>query len=382
MAAPTNNTGRLSFAAAVRQHLPNAKESKEEENLADLLNGKLKISSGFDMKRVHIIQQAHKDDIHGIISVGNDFITGSKDGSLKRWSFKGTTPTCKVIDNPPYIDYRNWITALAPLSNGCWLSATRNGNVTYWNENGGYQDLDVRHGPFPTDPKCKQRNTNRINCLAHFEFDHYQAPQFIAGWPTQFTVHSLNQRLKYIHTCVNDWVYVVEPIDAFNLLVVTGCRLDLYARRTFRDPWFLSQRYIQEDKSVRVNVRPFISALTKIKHQTALYGLAVFDGSVQLYDIEKKAVIFRGDEHQNRVWTIENVRRDCFASCADDGFVKLWDLRQKSAVQTKRDIEGISARVSIIKMIDENHLLSGACPDDVYHTTTKAQLSIWDLRKE
>ena len=37
-----------------------------------------------------IIKNAHDDDIHGLISLSNtDFVSGSKDQSLKRWTAEG-----------------------------------------------------------------------------------------------------------------------------------------------------------------------------------------------------------------------------------------------------------------------------------------------------
>jgi WD40 repeat protein len=110
--------------------------------------------------------------------------------------------------------------------------------------------------------------------------------------------------------------------------------------------------------------------------------VAVFDGSVRVVDLEKRKTTFHGTEHKNRVWTIENTNPACFASCADDGYIKLWDIRiPPKSTFTIRDNEKEKARVSVLLQLDNNQLVSGSCPDDVRNTHNKAQFSFWDIRR-
>lgn len=331
--------------------------------------------------RVKVITNVHQDDIHGIIKLADQtFITGSKDGSLKKWDLNGDL--IQVISNPGHIDYRNWITALAPLNEESWLSGTRNGNTYLWNNKGEcIADLKTRHGPYPaTNLRCKQRNVHRVNCLASFNFSN--SGLFLMGWPTQFSIHSAetSKRLSYTYTSETDWVYAIHPLSRNSLLVVTGCNFENWqiensARNSSR--WQCKASLV---KNEQVYPRPFISAATPLQNADNLYGIAVFDGSVRVIDIQTQETVFRKTEHQKRVWTIENITRSCFASCADDGFIKFWDIRCAKSLFTKLDNTTTSARVSILMLLKDNLLLSGSCPDDVRRARSKAQFSFWDTR--
>lgn len=337
----------------------------------------------FSCGRIKTIRGVHQDDIHGIIKLSDQtLITGSKDGSLKKWDLDGNL--LKVVFDPGVINYKNWITALAPLNEEQWITGTRNGNTYLYNRSGKFiRDLNVEPGPYSQNSlSCKQRNVRRINCLASLS-KFFETPMFFAGWPTQFTLHSAKmlRRIGHANTSSTDWVYAVQPISKESLLVVTGCRLEIW-----KDPgdeevrWKLQSSLVQEEK---VRPRPFISAITSLENADTSYGLAVFDGSVRVVDIFSGQTTYRKQEHQNRVWTIENISRNCFASCGDDGLIKLWDIRTKGgSVFTMRDNSDCAARVSILLLLNDNVLLSGSCPDDVKRSRSKAQFSFWDIRKK
>lgn len=347
-----------------------------------------------DLRRIKVIKNVHRDDIHCIIKLCDQtFVTGSKDGSLKKWGFDGklikiisnievnqTNPLSNSNSNT--IDYTKWVTAIAAVNDQYWMSGTRDGHVHLWNNSGTFlKDLKAEHAPFPgqNNPLCKNRNVHRVNCLSSYE-KYVNKPFVFAGWATQFTLHSYEQcrRLKYTYTSSNDWVYAVQPINQRSLLVVTGCRLDLWGLSANYN-WELKSYLIREDRTL--NLRPYISAITPLMDTDSMYGLAVFDGSVRIYDLEAQKTIFHGQEHQKRVWTVENITSHCFASCADDGYIKLWDTRQPSnSICTLLDNEELSARVSVLLSLNNNQFLSGSCPDDVKKSATKAQFSFWDIR--
>ncbi len=80
--------------------------------------------------------------------------------------------------------------------------------------------------------------------------------------------------------------------------------------------------------------------------------------------------------------TQENIRPSCFASCGDDGYIKIWDPRLGTrSIYTNLDNANEKARVSVLKLTKENELLSGSCPDNVKKAQDKAQFSFWELRK-
>ncbi len=344
----------------------------------------------FDLRRVKVVHNVHLDDIHSITRLHDQtFITGSKDGSLKKWKFDGTL--ARELYNPQAIDYKKWVTASAAINDKYWISGNREGAVHLW-DNAGNCLKDLQAEPFVGDsdhsPKCKERNANRVHCLTSFE-SYLGKPFFFAGWPKQFTVHSYDEcrRLGYTFTSGNDWVYAIQPVDKRALLVITGCRLDMYTYDLQRRRWFHHHPLITEKE--RIYPRPYLSAITPLRGNPGKYGLAVFDRSVRVIDIESSKITFSAEEHnpqhlelKDRVWTIENIRPHCFASCGDDGFIKLWDIRRApKSIFTIRDNEEKPARVSILMQIDDNQLLSGSCPDDVRHTANKARFSFWDIRR-
>ncbi len=330
-----------------------------------------------------IVPNVHQDDIHGCLRLPDQtFISGSKDGSLKKWDLNGKW-ICNVY-LPPKINYYSWITALAPLGRDYWLSGTRDGYVDYWNVE-GFLEKNLQTPPrnLPNDHKCKERNVQRINCLAdltHFTPDTYT---FLAGRPTRFSLHSLkDQGLKrHCETSKNDWVYCIHPLSANSFLVVTGTNLDIWKSAHLshweKDPLITEPYQKPTDPN---EVRPFISAVTPLDGNS--FGLAVFDGSVRVYDLARKILLSKSVEHKKRVWTVENLRPHMVASCGDDGYIKLWDLRQmKHSTATLQDNLKEKARVSVLLSINEETLMSGSCPDEVRISKEKAQFSFWDLRK-
>lgn len=333
-----------------------------------------------DLCKTKIVINVHQDDIHGLVKLPNGtFASGSKDGSLKIWKADGTLS--KVVYDPQKIDYTQWITAVAVVNDICWMSGSRDGYAQLWDIE-GKKIRDINITPNVSNAyKCKDRNSNRINCLTSYE--NISGKNFIfAGWPTQFTLHNYktDKRWNYSYTSQNDWVYAVEPINKTALLVITGCKLELWEQNLNNFGWHKTSTFIEEDKNVYP--RPYISSITPLKNNKGKYGLAVFDGSIQVFDVENKKTIFEGCEHKDRVWTVENTQPSCIASCADDGLIKLWDTRQRpksivTVIDNKRD----KSRVSVLLQLTDNQLLSGSCPDNVKKTKDKAQFSFWDLRK-
>ncbi len=335
------------------------------------------------LKFVKVVQYVHEDDIHCITRLADKtFITGSKDGALKKWTLDGEL--VRIIEDPKLIDYTKWVTAITTFDDYSWICGRRNGGATLWNNKGtNFTQLNTEHAPFPKDrtPLCKQRNIHRINCLSSFEKTTGKS-FFFAGWATQFTLHDAKtqKRLKYTYTSHNDWVYAIQPLTHDSLLVVTGCRLDLWSLKPGSYEWGLKEELIVEDKTLPQ--RPYISAISPLEENPGKYGVAVFDGSVRVYDLSAKATIYKGTEHVNRVWTVENIAPHCFASCGDDGFVKLWDLRQppKSIGSLKGNIYEKS-RVSVLLRINDNQLMGASCPDSPKQSRTKAQFTYWDIRQ-
>lgn len=326
--------------------------------------------------KIREVKNVHQDDIHAILPLSDHtFVTGSKDGALKKWDLNGKL--VKVIYDSRQINYKSWITALSSLGEGQWLSGTRDGYIHRWDAAG--EELQEVRAPARDvqERKCKERNWQRVNCLADFTLGQPRQ-KFLAGWPTQFSIHPAPrfQSIGGVKTSENDWVYAVHPLRERSVLVVTGGQLDLLEGEGAE---WRSSRLVKEGGKMN-GQRPFISAITPLGSDQ--FGLSIFNGWIAVYNLETKKMVMSAREHTKRVWTIEPVGRSCFASCADDGLIKLWDIRvSKNSFATMQDRPEEPSRVSVLLSPNEHTLISGSCPDAVMESDTKATLSFWDLRR-
>ncbi len=329
-------------------------------------------------KKLLIVKNAHQDDIHAMLQVGADtFVTGSKDGALKMWNTAGKL--AREVWNPEKIDYREWITALAPFGATRWISGTRNGYVDLWKNNGEHikslnATVEVPHGA-----KCKPRNLERINCLGETCATDSTSLYYV-GRATQFSTHHADKD-KAVNTCVtssNDWVYCITPLTDRKIMVVTGATLDIVTHNPKTNRWTKSALIVEKrSKLIAAHQRPFISGVTALDGKPGVYGIAVFGGSVHMLDLNVQKVVTTYKEHTQRVWQVENIRPQIFASCSDDHTIKIWDARLSESALT---IAGNIGRVSTLLRMSDVFLVSGACPDDLRTTSARAQLDIWDIR--
>jgi WD40 repeat protein len=329
-------------------------------------------------KRILVVKNAHRDDIHGMISVGVDnFVTGSKDGSLKLWSTAGKL--VRDVWNPKVINYTGWITALAPFGPDLWMSGTRDGYIDLW-QNSGTHSKNLS-GATPSTPgiKCKLRNVERINCLVQ-DIAAERTGQYYVGVPTGFSLHHVNQanQLDQCRTSQNDWVYCIRPLAERKVMVVTGPNLDMYTYDPKTDVWLaeelLAETYTRPAKN---QVRPFISDVTFLAGKSNLCALSVFGGAVVVLDISTKTPLRMYKEHEKRVWQVVNIRPNIFASSSDDRTIKIWDLRLNRSALTAKDHIG---RVSSLLCLSDNLMVSGSCPDDLKSSQERARLEFWDIR--
>ncbi len=335
------------------------------------------------------VKNVHQDDIHGFILLPNGtFISGSKDGCLKQWDFKGKL--VKDVYKARGIDYRSWITALGVFGSTHWMSGTRDKIIDLWDIRGKHlRSLDLSPTP-EKSTTSKERNLERVLCLVKFRPSD-EDPIFFTGWPRQFTVHNLEtgEHLNNSLTHENDWVYCINPLTDRSILVVTGSKFEIWeAEAPSLKSWRRAALLLEEDarRKKRGEQRPFISSVTRLDASPAYFGLSLFNGgnpeeaSIKIYDVEKQKTITTKTGHEGRAWKIENLSPHHFASCGDEGTVKIWDLRQHDAVATFVDNPKQKARVSTILKLAETIVVSGSCPDDVRRSSEKAQLCFRDLR--
>ena len=243
-----------------------------------------------EAKRGTTIRHLHRDDVHGMIQLSRDtFVTGSKDGCLKMHDVakRGS----KSIQDTGRIDYTKWITALTPAGDSHWLSGTRDGTVSLWDNSGQFlRKLRATPPNWQRSGTSKTRNLGRVNCLTA------SVPKrdniiYYVGRPTHFSVYSIDldnvmeRSLGSYETSENDWVYCLNELLPLKMLVTTGDKLEIWARDGRH--WQFSRSLINPGKTKRGEPRPFISSVKPLSHApTSSFGLAVFDGSVRSVDVE------------------------------------------------------------------------------------------------
>jgi WD40 repeat protein len=221
---------------------------------------------------------------------------------------------------------------------------------------------------------AKDRNKGRINCVSANPFGNRNSfftgtPKFVQLWSS-----ATGKMERHWKADDNDWVYCIEPLSPDSMLTVIGSRLERW-----------SQIYRQKHQvdcifslpKTKDGPRPFISSILRLDTQRNLVPCAIFDGSVQVVNLDTSQVVLKYQEHQKRVWTVIELAPQIVASCADDSLIKIWDLRQKKSQLT---LGGNPGRVSCLLKLDENEFVSASCPDNVFQSADKAQLSFWDMR--
>lgn len=351
------------------------------------------------------VQNAHLDDIHGLALYNKGVVSCSKDGAVRQWSSKGEA--LGDYNSIGDIDYRRWVTAIGTHPrNSLLLTGTRDGYLSAYSPSGKLLNPRPWHlrPSVHTEHKSKHRNINRIACLTLLPEDNYVTPFFVGIGPTLnlasvdntrrngwFTKHSTTQ----VHA--NDWVYCIKPLTKENplgdLLVVIGSRMSQWHRNPSKDPykesaWDKETFLVKEDRSEvgrreGQTLRPHIASIVSSPTQASHITYACFEnnrgfGPIRIVDIAKRVIVFNAEEHKGRSWTVDYVSPHVFASGADDATVKLWDPRySRKSIQTLPKHVG---RVSAVTSPAENILLTASCPDDIRRSTTKAELTCWDLR--
>jgi WD40 repeat protein len=329
---------------------------------------------------IRIIPNVHWDDIHALKKLADGtFISGSKDGSLYKWSATGER-LCSVYEaEPTHRPERNWITAVGIINEAYWVSGERNGRVFLWKTSGEYVreiKLKAPKGDHISNPL----NTRRINCFAT-GLDPAR-PGFFAGFPTLFDEYNLIEGRTESSTTAhrNDWVYCMHPLTTRSLVVATGGSLGIWNKSD--SEWKQGDTLMLEAEHYRDSTgkfqRQFISSLTPLTTGPNQFGLALFGGSVKILDVASRKIVRTWKEHKDRVWSIENICGPTFASCGEDRSVKLWDARQPKSIHT---IPNHVGQVTSLLSLNEMTLVAGSCPNQALKSKSGAELRLYDLRK-
>ena len=251
-----------------------------------------------------------------------------------------------------------------------------------WKTNGEYvrdilPKMPKRHSTHTSHPL----NKRRVTCFA--PGTNPTSPTLFIGFPTIFDEYSFMEgRTTASVTASNqDWVWSMVPLDGERMLTVTGCAVYMWHRT--ETSWTQGERIVTEGPSMQMKrgrrrQRPFISGLTHIGSDAAHFGMTTFTREVVMVDIESKKRLATWREHAGKVWNIERIDEHRFATGGDDHSIKIWDIRERSSVQT---IEGLPGEVTALLSFDDTRLIAGACPPDPVKSGRGAQLQFFDIRK-
>jgi WD40 repeat protein len=325
---------------------------------------------------------AHDDDIHALMKLSNDtFVSGSKDNSLKLWNF--ISEEKKEVEAFPdrYKRYTKWITALGTCGD-TWASASRDGKLNLWSsdavpEHLGFADLAKSN---VSTTISKSRNRNRINCI------HFMDSNLIcAGMPGQaafLSVDTLQPSFQTLHQ--NDWLYCVRQLPAKSDMyaLVIGSSIELHGF-DFEKVEFSRQHLLWREKVSKARSTTQRAHISDIEFLgDSLIGASCFDSKIRVFDVNGEKTI-QSFHHQGRVWSIKKTdpNEQVFASSADDGTFKIWDLRESSD-QPKLTSPQHEGRVSQLLINDAyTTLVSSSCPDVLKDDGVTASLRFWDLRQ-
>lgn len=333
---------------------------------------------------IHTIENAHWGRVHGMkLLADGSFITGSEDGSLRKWGVDGKLQKIVRDVEPMGFDEQDWVTALGVVNDEYWLSGARNGQVSLWTTAGKFvkQLVNVTH---PGNGHISKRfNARRVNCFAT---GNKNKGSFFVGFPTIFEEVSLieNRTLSVTKASNNDWVYCIHPLDNKRLLAVTAGYLNLWNRAREEDEWQRGVAYIREPKVPKTDHgeknRHHISCLISLESSPNHFAAGIFDGSVKVVDIAQNRLVSHFQESNTKVWSIENISTDVFASAGDDGILRYWDVRQSKSVHSTPP--PVAGSLSTLLRLTPHTLVAGFTPTKEVNEHIKAsKLLFFDIRK-
>ena len=321
--------------------------------------------------------QVHADDVHALVPFKDgSFVSGSKDTHIRIWN--DDLQYIKELAPSRDTTYENWITALYVLPDQSWVSGSRNGVVSFWSakhellQQKKYVPKDLSH-------VCKERNLTRINCLAELPSESQNL--FLAGLPTTIQSWDFSKKwcLDSTEIAENDWLYCIKPLGDHRFACVIGSDVEVRKNVQVDDKrWTFEKEQVlyKEDLTEIVGKqRPHISACEFMDQNHLIMSL--FSGHIKSLDLETAAIVKSYKEHVGRAWTVCPLSSNVVATGADDGLLKLWDLREKASVATRGPHSG---RVSVTLKRGEASVLAASCPADPFKSHEKASFTVWDFR--
>jgi len=130
-------------------------------------------------------------------------------------------------------------------------------------------------------------------------------------------------------------------------------------------------------------LRTHISSMSRLPTDEGKLAYSCFEnkhgkGPIRIVDLQRRAIIFDGQEHLGRSWEVTFPSPNILASGADDGLIKLWDTRL--AAKSQCTLPKLNGRISCLVSPKENLVLSGHCHDRPRTSQDKGCITLWDLR--
>lgn len=235
----------------------------------------------------------------------------------------------------------------------------------------------------------------RVNCLCADE----SGQHLYVGRPTTISKLDASTGISLGQQAVskNDWVYCIDPVTDRSVLVVTGCRMDIWKEKgsskaansrttssTSSSISWAHQRSLVSNSPPLPGTtqRPFISSVRQLSSDPAHRAFTVFDGTVRTIDIERGVQLRKFTGHKGRVWCVVEAFSNIsavLASGADDGTVRFWDNR--AAKGEVKCINMKAGRVSNMMQLKNGSMLVATCPDrPSSRVGCGAVLRIWQVR--
>jgi WD40 repeat protein len=224
-----------------------------------------------------------------------------------------------------------------------------------------------------------ENNKKRIHCLASNK--NPLKPGFFIGFPTLFDEFNLIEGRTTSSTFVheNDWVYCIHPLSQNRILSVTAGTLEVWDRSV--KGWQRGKKALLDENKKVQGQRPYISCLKPLESSPNHFGLAFFGGSVKIFDLQHGKVVQQWKEHKKRIWSLESISPQLFATGGEDRSIKFWDIRNSESIRSLNDHIG---QVTTLMKLSDNLIVAGTCPDQPdqkARTNQGAQLLFYEMRK-
>ncbi len=350
-----------------------------------------------------VVSRVHDDDIHGIVVTpaskeGQKIISGSKDTTVKIFDLEGNFERV-LSQNPAGSSYQNWVTAIDIFPDGSFLAGHRNAYLLCRSFLRKETFMSQKMEPLLSEDRewppvggagsggkaYKKRNEKRVMAVkTAFEKDSSAYLAFV-GFAEIFCKIDCGsgEIVKQYQFSAREWVYGFQALSPTVFLAIHGCRLSLFSEE--EESFRLQETLVDEDFKARkkrgIQQSPFISSVLSMPssgESGEQVALSFFGGVNQVLDVKSGKAIHSAQEHSERVWQAVPFSPFEYATCADDAWIKLWDIR--SGTSSVKTYGGHPGRVSALAFLSDKQFVAGTCAPDPFADPHKGEFYFYDCR--